>query len=252
MYYSIEAACCCNNGKRRANNEDNFFFNSTCLQLEHDGLEKTIYMNSPVNWGLMFAVFDGMGGENFGEVASYSAAKCLKKKEGNYFFLSEEKHLISLCKRANEEVYLAAQAQGTEHMGTTMASLLFTPRNGYACNIGDSRAYRLRNGELLQISLDHVDRRPNMNTKKAPLSQYLGMDPNEIIIEPYIAKKKLRRGDIFLLCSDGLTDMVSNREIRDILLYNQADVIDCAEALTKAALENGGRDNITTIICKIV
>lgn len=253
MKFSIEAACGCHNGKIRANNEDNFLFNNTSLMLEHNGLKNPVYMDCPVHWRLIFAVFDGMGGENFGEIASFRAASCLKREEKKIqsFFTPEKKYLKDVCNKMNEEVYLAAQEQSTEHMGTTMVSLFFTPLSVYVCNIGDSRAYRLRDGEFLQISQDHVEKRPDGNTKKAPLTQYLGMDPNEILIEPYIAKGELKRGDVYLLCSDGLTDMVSNFDICDILFAHDT-VVDCVEALQKAAIENGGRDNITVIVCKVM
>lgn len=253
MKFSIEAACGCNNGKKRANNEDNFFFNNTTLMLEHNGLRNAIYMDGPIKRGLTFAVFDGMGGENFGEVASFSAANCLKTEEKNNknVFVAKKRHLKEVCNKMNNAVYLAAQAQSTEHMGTTMVAFCFTPNHVFACNIGDSRAYRFRNGELLQLSQDHIERRPEGNSKKAPLSQYLGMDPKEIVIEPYIIKGELKRNDIYLLCSDGLTDMVSSVDICDILL-NQETATACVEVLMKTALENGGRDNITVIVCKIM
>ena len=86
--------------------------------------------------------------------------------------------------------------------------------------------------------------------KKAPLIQYLGMDPEEILIEPFIAKGDLKKGDQYLLCSDGLTDMLTNFEIADIML-NSPDAATCAENLIRAALEHGGRDNITVIVCRI-
>lgn len=120
----------------------------------------------------------------------------------------------------------------------------------YSCNLGDSRAYRLRNGEFLQISHDHVETRSLAVGRKAPLTQHLGINPEDMLIEPYIAKDKVFPGDQYLLCSDGLTDMLTNFEISDIMLSSE-DAESCVTHLINAALEHGGRDNITVIICRI-
>ncbi|MBQ3009705.1 MAG: serine/threonine-protein phosphatase, partial [Oscillospiraceae bacterium] len=139
--------------------------------------------------------------------------------------------------------------------GTTMVALYFASRYVYVCNLGDSRAYRLRGNEFMQISEDHVEKieRYDQNGKlrKAPLTQHLGIDPEELMIEPYIAKGEIVRGDYYLLCSDGLTDMLTNLEIYSIIKsYQRID--ECVDALIKAALEKGGKDNVTVILVKIV
>ena len=82
------------------------------------------------------------------------------------------------------------------------------------------------------------------------LTQHLGIDREEMEIEPYIAKGELQEGDIYLLCSDGLTDMLSNFEIFS-LLRNHKNMDECATALIRAALEKGGLDNITVLLCKV-
>ena len=132
-----------------------------------------------------------------------------------------------------------------------MAMVCFDRRQIYVCNVGDSRIYRLRDGELRQLSRDHVRQLVIPGQSKAPLSQYLGVDPDELRLTPAIVKGKLKLADTYLLCSDGLTDMVGEEEIRDIL---QAEPVtrSCAAALVDAALKNGGRDNVTVIVCSIV
>ncbi len=80
--------------------------------------------------------------------------------------------------------------------------------------------------------------------------QYLGMNPQEMRVEPHIVKDRLAPGDIYLICSDGLTDMVSNLEISSILLENP-DIAESADRLLRAALRNDGLDNITLIVCRI-
>ena len=164
--------------------------------------------------------------------------------------ISEKKYLFRLSLSLNEAVLQAKREQCTDRMGTTMVALYFSGRYVYVCNIGDSRAYRLRDGEFLQISEDHVEHRPERTHRKAPLTQHLGIDPEDMLIEPYIAKGELRKGDMYLLCSDGLTDMLSNLEI-SCLMHDSTSVDECVTQLIQAALEKGGRDNITVIVCRI-
>ena len=104
-------------------------------------------------------------------------------------------------------------------------------------------------GQIVQLSEDHVERREGKSTRKAPLTQHLGIDPEEYLIEPYIAFRKYRSGDVYLVCSDGLTDMVPEEEIGRIL--RTGSLTDAAAALRDRALENGGRDNVTVLLCRI-
>lgn len=202
--------------------------------------------------GICYAVFDGLGGECFGEHASFAAARQLQQTERalSDYFIPARKYLLRLVDQLNDAVLLAQKEKMTEHMASTMTALYFTGRHVYSCNVGDSRAYRLREGELLQISTDHVEKRPGAGDKKGPLKQYLGIDTEELLLEPSIAKGELQRGDMYLLCSDGLTDMLTNFEIIDIMLKNP-DVESCAQKLLDAALEHGGRDNVTIIVCSV-
>lgn len=253
MKYTLEAACACSVGKVRKNNEDNFFFDGKSLEAENSGLKHPVSVDTPAKNGQIFAVFDGMGGENFGELASFAAARELQKIERGRadFFVPERTYLSRLTEQLNLKVVEAAKEQHTNRMGTTMTALYFTSRYVYVCNLGDSRAYRLRDGEFMQVSVDHVDSFHRENKRKAALTQFLGIDPDEILLEPHIAKGELKRGDQYLICSDGLSDMLTNFEISDIMLRS-SDVESCTEALIDAALAHGGIDNTTVIVCKIV
>lgn len=252
MRFSIEAACGCHTGKIRKNNEDNFYFDGRCLEKENNGLKCPVYVENKAPNGLVFSVFDGMGGESFGEYASFAAARQMQQTERKLmdFFIPARKYLQNLVNQLNDAVLKAQQEMCTERMGSTMVSLLFTGRYVYSCNLGDSRSYRLRNGEFLQLSEDHVERRPGRSNRKAPITRYLGINPEEMQVEPYIAKGELRKGDMYLLCSDGLTDMLTNFEIADIMLKSE-DTEDCVRSLIESALDHGGRDNITVIACMI-
>lgn len=256
MILKIEAACGCNKGKVRSNNEDNFYFDGKCLREENNGLRHAAYMQDVLKPGFCVAVFDGMGGENYGESAAYIAAETLRNTERNLsqFLIPEKQYLNELCMKINEEVVKAAKERRTNRMGTTMVALYFSLRFVYVCNLGDSRAYRLRSNELMQISEDHVEKIQLFDRmgapRKAPLTQHLGIDPEDVLIEPYIAKGEVKRGDQYLLCSDGLTDMVSNLEIYNVLnSYEEVD--ECVDALIQLALDKGGKDNITVILCRV-
>ncbi len=252
MKFTIEAACGCSRGRIRSSNEDNFYFDDRCLESENNGLRNPALYEETIKNGLCMAVFDGMGGENFGEVASFTAARTMQQLQRTLadYIVSEKKYLTRLVDRLNDAVVAAARDLCTSKMGSTVVSLYFSGRYVYACNLGDSRAYRLRGGEFLQISQDHVDPRPRKEGRKAPLTQYLGVDPEEMRLEPHIAKGELRSGDQYLLCSDGLTDMLTNFEITDIML-SSADAESCVRSLIAAALDHGGRDNVTVIVCRI-
>lgn len=252
MSYILDAACLCNTGKMRKNNEDNFFFDNRCLEVENNGLKVPAVMRKSLGKEVCVAVFDGMGGENYGEFASFAAAECMRQttRKLKDYFIPERKFLNGMCMKINDAVVAKQKELCTERMGSTMVAFYFSHNYVYVCNLGDSRAYRLRDGELLQLSVDHVEKRPGPN-KKAPLTQHLGIDPENFLIEPHIAKGELLSEDQYLLCSDGLTDMLTNLEIFDILHQSETSE-DCVQQLVSAALEKGGKDNVTAIVCRII
>ena len=250
MSYHLEAACLCVTGKVRANNEDNFYFDERCLPEQNRGLSHPVSMKQSLRKEVCVAVFDGMGGENYGEAASFAAADAMQRlvRRAKPYFFRERRFLEDLCRDMNEAVLERSRALRTTHMGSTCVILYFSHGYVYCCNLGDSRAYRLRDGEFFQLSKDHVEQREGR--KKSPLTQHLGIDPEDFLIEPYIAKGELQRGDQYLLCSDGLTDMLTTLEI-DTIMKNAASAEECAAQLTAAALEQGGKDNTTVIVCRI-
>ena len=192
----------------------------------------------------LFAVFDGMGGEECGEVASYLAAQTLAglERAGD-----PERELLSYCKMANDEICRYTQEQGLRSVGTTAAILWMQKHKIYLCNIGDSPIFRYADGELEQISVDHVS--VAMAGKKPPLLQNLGIPESEMLISPYTAEGYYQKGDIYLICSDGLTDMVDAAEISRILQTdNRADT---AETLLQRALDRGGKDNVSFVLLYI-
>ena len=139
-------------------------------------------------------------------------------------------------------------------MGSTVVGLYFEKLFAYSFNLGDSKLFCLREKELVQISNDHTDEQylneKGIINRKPRLTQHLGIDPAELQLEPCIKRFQYKRGDQYLLCSDGLTDMLKNSEIRELLL-TEKNVKASVSRLIRQALERGGRDNVTVILCKI-
>ena len=250
MDYIIKAACVSHSGNIRGTNEDNFCFGGEFMPIDHAGTERILCLRQSSGDGLVFGIFDGMGGENYGEVASYLAAKNSVLVHSHS--LDSCQALEDHAQKLNAEVVQEAESRLTKHMGTTMVMLSFYKDYVYLCNVGDSKAFQLRGDQLEQISKDHVDSLYLLigDTKRKPsLSQYLGVDPEDFLVEPYTTEISLRKGDRYLICSDGLSDMVSADEIKQILKSSSSPEI-CAEELLKSALHAGGKDNITVIICE--
>ncbi|MBQ3385654.1 MAG: serine/threonine-protein phosphatase [Erysipelotrichaceae bacterium] len=244
----IEAACLCNVGAKRSNNEDNYYFAGSFMNQEHHNLEVPVTMNEKLTGDLFFAVFDGMGGGDYGEVASHVASSSVDELfEINPYDITPS--LEKLCLGLNKKVFSESEKLDSYAMGTTMAALFFHEGYFWSCNIGDSKCYKMEDNELVQLSVDHVDIYDRMH-RKPMLTQYLGIDPETVQIEPYVCSETVNRGDVFLICSDGLTDMVDESVIRDILVSGSS-LEECVSKLVDVALENGGEDNITVIVIRI-
>lgn len=252
MGFRLQAACGCNTGRLRRNNEDNFYFEKQHLPSGNDGTAQVLKQDLRLGRRICFAVFDGMGGENFGEEASHAAAQQMRLNCSaiGLRLRSHEDFLRESIRRMNDAVRQAMKERCTERMGTTVVMASFEKNDVWICNLGDSRAYLLRNGALRQLSADHVEKWPGRYIRKAPLTQYLGIDPEELQLEPHLERFEVKQGDRILLCSDGLTDMLTDPEINAIMQEETASDA-CVQALIGAALERGGRDNITAIICTI-
>lgn len=252
MGYKLCAACSSNMGLRRRNNEDNFLFNGNYLPEEHTGTESTLTLECHVGRNIHLAVFDGIGGENYGEQASHAAARkyCELIEVSKPFYISDKKYLENLTITFNDAVTGKAKELVTNRMGTTFAAMYFTSHYGYALNLGDSKIFLMRKNSLRQLSVDDVSSRPIGTKKKAPITQYLGMDPMEVTLVPHINRIEPQKGDRYVICTDGLSDMIAEEDIRDIL-QGYGNAKEAAEKLTDRALEHGGRDNVTIIVCDI-
>lgn len=223
-----------------------------------------------------FAVLaDGMGGYNAGEVASSMAVSVFKEglEDGLVplpnqshtfsFHLPEEikELLVNVIQRANLAIRTAAiNSPKYQGMGTTLVSLLFHQDKIVVAHVGDSRAYCFRHGKILQITRDHsliqeqIDSglitpelaafAPNKNL----VTRAVGIDPTaEVEIHDYPAQL----GDLYLLCSDGLSDMLTFEDISNILTRYSSALQTACDALIQKANAKGGRDNISAILIKV-
>ena len=247
MNYVIKGSCKSVIGNVRNNNEDNYYFDGDILPENNNGQRKAL--KKELNNNAICSVFDGMGGEANGERASFLAASILKE----YIQKNEEFSWNEYIKKANDAI--CAGMKSNKRMGTTMATIAFAENNIHICNVGDSRIYGMKNGMLYQLSEDHTEdklkRRLNIQSEsKAKLTQHLGIREEEMVIVPYINKYTYEEFSKFLLCSDGLTDMLNDEEIAEILAAdNEVDII--ADNLIANALDRGGVDNTTVIVLEV-
>ncbi len=253
-------------------------FGLTDVGLVRDGNEDAMLMAEPHG---LYVVADGMGGHACGEVASAFTIEAIRafydsddllrrvksahrraKAQGNPAAVDASFHGLRLRKAvesANISVFrLAQQHEQLRDMGTTVVGFAFIGKQLFIANVGDSRAYRLRGGKLQQLTEDH-----------SLLNEYIKMNllqPDEIENFPYknvivralglqesvgvdIFEAAVRPGDQYLLCSDGLTDLVRDNEIRVVLGGSPSAEVAC-QRLTDFAKERGGHDNITTIVVR--
>ncbi|WP_194846908.1 Stp1/IreP family PP2C-type Ser/Thr phosphatase [Candidatus Neptunochlamydia vexilliferae] len=213
-----------------------------------------------------FALADGMGGHNAGEIAAKEAVRFVsasieelfisREKEWDIFDLSS---FSKLCiENANSWVHhLGTKKRDYQGMGTTLCTLLFHERSLIYGHVGDSRVYRLRGGTLEQLTLDHslsnemlaqgqVSKEELEKLPKNVLTRAIGTQ-NDVEAEIHIAP--VMTNDIYLVCSDGLTDQVSDKEIAEIL-KNAKDIKSATTQLVERAKQEGGHDNVTVVTIK--
>src|SRR5262245_1662513 len=206
----------------------------------------------------LFAVADGMGGAQAGEVASRIAAGAFERApEGEG---PAEGQLEEIAQHANSEIHKLAQEDSSRAgMGTTLTAAKLQDDEVALGHVGDSRAYVLRGGELKRLTKDHslveelrrqgrlTEEQAEEHPQRSIITRALGPEPK---VNVDTMTFPARAGDIFLLCSDGLTTMVSDEEIRDIL-FGSKNLRTAVNRLVEAANRGGGRDNITAVAFRV-
>ena len=206
----------------------------------------------------IFAIADGMGGANAGEVAAALAADALRETADGG---SGEKAVVTLIQEANRRVYQqATEDTAKSGMGTTMTVALLDDGRVRIGHVGDSRAYLIRDGELSQLTDDHslvgelvrsgklTPEDAETHPQRSVITRALGTDPD---VDVDTITIETRSGDLFLLCSDGLYSMVGNDRILELVERNRRDLDATAKALVAAANKGGGDDNITVVAFEI-
>ncbi|MEA2361506.1 MAG: family protein phosphatase [Thermoleophilaceae bacterium] len=222
------------------------------------GRQRSVNEDSLVLDPPLFAVADGMGGAKAGEVASSMAAKAFEGESDSGE--PAEAQLSRILREANRRIYdLAAADDSHRGMGTTVTAARVTGDEVSLGHVGDSRAYRLRDGELQQLTRDHslvaeLERTGQITPEAAEhhpqrsiITRALGPEP-DVEVDTYTLS--VRAGDVFLICSDGLTSMISDDELAAILRA-AGSLEEAAESLVLAANQSGGKDNITVVMFRL-
>jgi protein phosphatase len=223
-------------GRRRRRNEDN-------------------YVVAPP----LFAVADGMGGAQAGEVASQLAASALEG--GDSDALEGTSRIDELIQEANRRIYDRASTDPTASgMGTTMTVALVEGMTVAIGHVGDSRAYLVRGETMEQLTEDHSlvnellktgklsEEEAQIHPQRSVITRAVGTDP-DVDVDGFTIQAE--DGDVFLICSDGLTDMVDDEEILELVHANRDDLDKAVKALVAAANRGGGEDNITAVAFQI-
>ena len=230
-------------GRKRSQNQDNI---ASCPELG------------------LFVVADGMGGHRGGETASAMAVEIIPqivRSTASGPDWDPKEVIADAILQANNRIFERAQQQPTlQGMGTTTVSMLFKGNTLTIGHVGDSRAYFFRDGNLWQLTRDHSlvqeKLRAGMITRaevktdrmKNVITRSVGFEP-DVNVETY--EMDIQAGDLFLLCSDGLSGLVDDDQIAEILRQDSGTLEDAVKSLINAANSNGGDDNISTILIEI-
>jgi PPM family protein phosphatase len=203
----------------------------------------------------LFAVADGMGGAQAGEVASKLAAAAFEDTDAGAS--SGVERIVELIQEANRRVYERSNADpSASGMGTTITAALVEGKSVTFGHVGDSRAYLVRDGAIEQLTEDHSlvnelmksgklsAEEAETHPQRSVITRALGTDP-DVDVDTFVVEA--RENDLFLICSDGLTTMIGDEDILELLERHHDDLDRAAKALVAAANRAGGEDNITVV-----
>ena len=245
----------------RPDNEDNYFLDGILLP---EGGEDAAPRAAGLRSRGVLAVFDGMGGEQAGEYASFTAAELLRQKRGELLSARDQEGFRGAVQAYVSEVNALLRRRGGElqaTIGAAMAMLLLRGREAMICNLGDCRIYCLRKGKLSLLTRDHtlaafLQRRGDLTPEEArtdprrhALMRHMGSDQGEDALQPFFRRMELETGDRFLLCSDGVSGSLEEAEL--LRLLGKGKPASAAKALTEAAARSGSRDNLTALCVQV-
>ena len=240
------------NSNKNTAGQDISFGSRTDIGYVRDHNEDSLIIIPP-----LFAVADGMGGHEAGEIASEITVNTLAELAPSHL---DAEGLTAAVEAANYNVMKAPrQGIGRDGMGTTLTAAMLEGERLLIAQVGDSRAYLLHKGHLQQITRDHslmadlieagqiTPEEARVHPNRSVVTRAIGSD---IHMRPDIYELNVDAGDRILLCSDGLSSMISNNAIESIM-RRQSDAQHCADELVTAALENGGADNVTVVVADV-
>ncbi len=243
-----------NVGMKRTHNEDNL-----CVVAEEN----------------LYMVADGMGGHAAGEVASQMAVETVadffretskdeditwpyKMEKGRRY---EENRLAAGIKLSNLRIHeMGVQNPEKKGMGTTIVALFFSGNIAYVGHVGDSRIYRLRGDELSQVTEDHSLLNDYIKMKDLTPQEIENFPHKNVIVRALgmkstvqvdVAHEEPQDGDVYMLCSDGLNGMITDKVIREIMIEHRGELEACCEKLIQSANEAGGNDNVTVVVVEV-
>jgi serine/threonine protein phosphatase PrpC len=234
----IEVNAFTHQGRQRPDNEDSITVAGWVSDVAMTGPRRSRHeLTEP----FLVAVADGLGGQAAGEVASRYTIKRLAAES----FAGGEGDIAAALAAINAELYQTmAAAPSFRGMGTTVAGLLLTVGRAIWFNLGDSRIYRHRGGRLEQISVDHVP----PGARSGIITQSLGGGSAFTPVSPHMAAENLKIPSRWLICSDGLSDMLGTDEIERAMAEADEEAV---RALFLRAMDAGGDDNISIIVVSV-
>lgn len=258
LEYTFAARCV--KGRIRECNQDNFYLDGVIVPHELMNTNSAV-SGGPAGAGAL-AVFDGMGGEAMGDYAAFTAASRFLQRRTGLSSCPDSRSIgmfiDDIADEINRDIREASLAEG-RRIGTTIAALVFRENAAHAANIGDSSVFLMRRTELRKLTQDDTlaawlitrgilgPNEARTDPRRSMLTQNLGMTDADIRPKAHFFPDiQVHHGDRFLLCSDGLTDMLDDKSITRIL-GAAASPDEAAGALTDAAVKAGGRDNITAL-----
>lgn len=260
MYFSGSAVS--DVGCVRENNEDNYLLELHMNEASNDHSAFSVSMCDRWKYWHLAGVFDGMGGGELGELASQKTAQIIRNGISGLSRDSGKADVDGILKgvflEANNEI--VALRQKCSILGTTGTVVCTNNREFKLYHLGDSRAYLFREGKLYQLTKDQTlaqmkidaglyrEDAPEAEADKHKLTEFIGRDQTRKSLHPVESEWiPLQKEDCLLLCSDGLYDMCSDKEIEELLGKHHSARAQC-EGLIEAARQNGGADNITCVI----
>ena len=247
------------------------FAGNTHVGMKRSQNEDSLFLMPEQN---LYVVADGMGGHSAGDVASKMAvetvsqffAETTEDEEVTWPFKLdrqkkyEENRLVTAVKLANLRIYEQAISNAkNKGMGTTVVALMFTREGTYCAHVGDSRIYRIRNGEIEQLTEDHSLLNDYIKMKDLTPEEIENFPHKNVIVRALgmketvqvdVAFEQPQHGDIYLLCSDGLCGMITDPDMNAIVAETGDDLEEGCNRLIQVANKNGGTDNITVVLAE--